>query len=281
MTAPAYTARAITKRAKSNLAFALASLPEERRRDMISFYAFCRVVDDIADEESVPIEERERALENWRRALAGPVAGENPLASEIRALREKYQIPVGQFDDILRGVEMDLRPQRFDTAQALEHYCHLVASVVGLVSIEIFGYRDPKCRDYALSLGLALQWTNILRDVAQDAGNDRLYLPLADLARFHLTEADILAGVRDQRFLDLMEFEYQRTEGHYRKAVAHLPSADRKSMVAAETMRKIYHALLKKMHADGFQVFQKRYRLGRPHKVWLLLATRLGWGTSH
>lgn len=278
MTDLAPSARDITKRAKSNLAFALASLPEERRRDMVSFYAYCRVVDDIADEESVPVEAREQALESWRRALLAACPDEHPLAQEIRELRAKYQLPVEHFDAILRGVEMDLRPQRFETASDVEQYCHLVASVVGLVSIEIFGYRDPKCRDYALSLGLALQWTNILRDVAQDASNGRLYLPLADLRRFGLTEADVLAGVMDERFLALMEHEYRRAEGHFHKAVAMLPRADRKSMVAAETMRKIYHALLKKMHADGFRVFTKRYRLARPHKVWLLVATRLGWG---
>ena len=278
MAASVTTARTITKRAKSNLAFALASLPDERRRDMISFYAFCRLVDDVADDVSVPIPLREAALEKWRESLHGQIPDEHPLAAEVRALMQKYTLPITHFDDIVRGVAMDLRPQRFGTAEDLEKYCHLVASVVGLVSIEIFGYRDQRCRDYALSLGLALQWTNILRDVAQDARLGRLYLPLADLHRFQITDAEILGGVMDGRFRALMEHEYHRAEGHFRKAVSLLPPADRKSMVAAETMRRIYHALLHKMHADGFQVFTKHYRLARTHKVWLLMATRLGWG---
>lgn len=270
-------AREITRKAKSNLAFALGSLPRERRRDMVTFYAFCRVVDDVADETDVPVNQREAALLRWRDALHGEVPGEDPLAGEIRLLAAKYRIPIPRFEEILEGVTRDLRPQVFGTAEDLEKYCHLVASVVGLVSIEIFGYEDPACRDYALALGQALQWTNILRDVAQDARLGRLYLPLADLHRFQITDAEVMGGTMDGRFRALMEHEYHRTEAYFEKAVGLLPPRDRKSMVAAETMRRIYHALLLKMRADGFQVFTKRYRLAKPHMLWLLLATRLGW----
>ncbi|MFM7182377.1 MAG: phytoene/squalene synthase family protein [Verrucomicrobiales bacterium] len=270
-------ARSITRKAKSNLAFALGSLPSERRGDMVTFYAFCRLVDDIADDSEVPVNRREASLLLWRDALCREVPGEDPLASEVRSLAAKYRIPIERFEEILEGVTRDLRPQTFGTAEDLEKYCHLVASVVGLVSIEIFGYKDPACRDYALSLGQALQWTNILRDVAQDAKVGRLYLPLADLHRFQITDAEVLGGTMDGRFRALMEHEYHRTEAYFQKAVAILPKRDRKSMVAAETMRRIYHALLLKMRADGFQVFSKRYRLAKPHMLWLLLATRLGW----
>ena len=244
---------------------------------MIRFYAFCRLVDDIADAENVPVARRQEDLARWTRAVHGAVDGEDPLAAEIRALAAKYAIPAGQFADIIRGVGMDLQPQRFQTAEDLEGYCHLVASVVGLVSIEIFGYSDPGCRDYALALGQALQLTNIIRDVAEDARNGRVYLPIDDLARFGLSGEDILAGVDDTRFHGLMEYECARAEAYYQQAVAELPAKDRKSMVAAETMRRIYHALLVKMRADGFHVFDKRYRLGKSKMVWLLLATRMGW----
>jgi phytoene synthase len=278
------SARSIARKAKSNLAFALGSLPGERRRDMVTFYAFCRLVDDIADDTGVPVDQREVSLRQWREALRVPVPGEDPLAGEVRLLAEKYRIPIERFEEILEGVTRDLRPQTFGTAEDLEKYCHLVASVVGLVSIEIFGYKDPDCREYALALGQALQWTNILRDVAQDAKLGRLYLPLADLHRFQITDAEVLGGTMDGRFRALMEHEYHRTEAYFQKAVALLPGQDRKSMVAAETMRRIYHALLRKMRADGFQVFSKRYRLAKPHMLWLLLATRLGWerrGKNH
>ena len=271
------SAREITRKAKSNLAFALGSLPADRRRDMITFYAFCRMVDDVADDTDVPVGQREAALQRWRDALHGEVPGEDSLAGEIRALAVKYRIPITRFEEILEGVTRDLRPQTFGTAEDLEKYCHLVASVVGLVSIEIFGYKDPACRDYALALGQALQWTNILRDVAEDARLGRLYLPLADLHRFQITDAEVMGGTMDGRFRALMEHEYHRTEAYFAKAVDLLPPEDRKSMVAAETMRRIYHALLRKMRADGFQVFSKRYRLAKPHMLWLLLATRLGW----
>lgn len=270
-------ARSIARKAKSNLAFALGSLPVERRGDMVTFYAFCRLVDDIADDSVVPVGLREEALKRWGEALHAPVRGEDPLAAEVRSLAVKYRIPIQRFEEILEGVTRDLRPQAFGTAEDLEKYCHLVASVVGLVSIEIFGYRDPACRDYALALGQALQWTNILRDVAQDARSGRLYLPLADLHRFQITDAEVLGGTMDGRFRALMEHEYHRTEIYFQRAVAILPEQDRKSMVAAETMRRIYQALLRKMRADGFRVFSKRYRLAKPHMLWLLLATRLGW----
>ena len=244
---------------------------------MVTFYAFCRLVDDIADDTVVPMAEREASLGLWRESLRGEVAGEDALAAEVRALAAKYRIPIERFEEIMEGVTRDLRPQTFGTTEDLEKYCHLVASVVGLVSIEIFGYKNPACREYALALGQALQWTNILRDVAQDARLGRLYLPLADLHRFQITDAEVLGGTMDGRFRALMEHEYHRAEGYFAKAVSLLPEEDRKSMVAAETMRRIYHALLRKMRADGFRVFSKRYRLAKPHMLWLLLSTRIGW----
>ena len=270
-------ARQITRRARSNLAFALASLPAARRRDMETFYAFCRVVDDLADDESVPVAQRQAGLARWHGSIDGPLPGEDPLAGEVRDLMARYPIPAERCHEIIRGMEMDLQPQRFATAVDLEAYCHLVASVVGLVSIEIFGYRDPACREYARLLGLALQWTNILRDVAEDAARGRLYLPTEDLDRCGVAEQDLLAGRVGDGFVRLMEHEWARAVGRYRQAEAALPAADRRTMMAAETMRRIYQRLGEKMRRDGFRVFAKRYRLGKLHLLGLLVATRLGW----
>jgi phytoene synthase len=269
-------ARRITRRAKSNLAFALASLPSQRRQDMETFYAFCRLVDDLADDEGVPLDERRAGLDAWRRAVREEHAGEDPLASGVREVRGRYEIPVAQFDEIIRGVEMDLTPHRFETVAETDAYCRLVASVVGLVSIEIFGYKDPGCRDYAEALGLALQWTNILRDVGEDAGNGRVYLPEEDLATVGLGADDLLNGTATDKLGPVLETVYQRAVAHYARAESVLPSVDKRSMVAAETMRRIYRALLEKMRRDGFRVLEKRYRLGKTLMVGLLLATRIG-----
>jgi len=269
-----YNSESIARKAKSNLAFALACLPRERRRDMITFYAFCRIIDDIADDPELPVSEKENLLGAWKSGLRDGFEGAGELHREVGQLVEKYSIPVEYFQEIIRGVEMDLAPRRYGTADELELYCHRVASVVGLISIEIFGYSNPACREYARQLGLALQWTNILRDVADDARTGRMYLPEADLYRFQLTDAELFGGIHDGRYLALMNHEYERAMGHYRRAEELLPEEDRRTMVAGEVMRKIYKGILEKMRRDDFRVFDKRYRLPKHRMLWILLSTR-------
>ncbi len=187
------SAEEITRASQSNLAFAFISLGKERRRDITIFYAYCRLIDDIADSTELPAEEKARQLKVWRDALHSPVALESPLAPEVRGLTARYAITPAMLEEILDGVEMDLTIARYETFAGLREYCYRVASAVGLVSIEIFGYKNPACREYAIELGLALQVTNIVRDVAKDLANGRIYLPREDMARFDYSEAD-LAG---------------------------------------------------------------------------------------
>ena len=265
----------IARRARSNLAFALFGMPPERRRDMITFYAFCRLADDIADEPGRPAEEKQRLLDQWSAALSGPVAGEHPLAAAMRETCARYGIDPALPQEILEGVAMDIHPRRFDTIAALEAYSHKVASVVGLVSIEIFGYSNPGCRDYAKSLGLALQWTNIMRDVGEDAANERIYLPTEEIARHGLNESEILGRVHDERFTALMQAIDRHADGHYQQAISSLPAADRRSMAPAEAMRMIYQAIATRMRSDGYRVFEKRYRISKARKFWLLARARL------
>ncbi len=276
MTTPAPDAHAITRSSKSNLALAFVSLPRERRDDITVFYAWCRVVDDIADDPGQPVEERRAALDLWKLALSQPVAGESALAVPVRALIEKYQLNIAHFLEIIAGVEMDLAGVSYATWDDLRLYCYRVASVVGLVSIEIFGYRDPATREYAVQLGLALQLTNILRDVGQDFANGgRIYLPREDLARFGYTDEDLAASRRNAAFLALMRFETERALGFYAAAVAALPPVDQRAMTAAEIMRAIYGRLLDRMRRDGFQVFTQRYSLSRIKKIALIAGTIL------
>lgn len=256
----------ITRDSKSNLALAFVALGRERRDDITIFYAFCRVIDDIADDPKTSAEEKGRALKVWRKWIRESAPDEPALAGDVRGLYAKYAITPPMLDEIIDGVEMDLGNVRYETFEALRLYCYRVASAVGLVSIEIFGYRNAACREYAIQLGLALQVTNIIRDVGKDLGNGRIYLPQEDLARFDYSEADLRARTHNDAFVELMDFESSRAEDFFSRAAALLPREDRRSMVAAEIMASVYHALLRRMKADRFRVFEKEYRLSKIEK---------------
>ena len=257
----------ITRQSKSNLALAFVSLGKERRDDITTFYAFCRVIDDLADSPDLSVPEKTQGLVAWRGWINSHANDEDPLAAEVRRLMAKYSLAPAMLEEIIAGVEMDLSIARYATFDDLRLYCYRVASAVGLVSIEIFGYRNPQCREYAVELGLALQTTNIIRDVGKDLRSDRVYLPQDELARFDYSEADLRAHVYDARFLRLMEFQAQRAHAFYDKAAALLPSEDRRSMVAAEIMSAVYRSLLRRMELDRFRVFEKEYRLNRWQKA--------------
>jgi phytoene synthase len=261
------TAQAITRASKSNLALAFFSLPRVRREDITSFYAFCRLVDDIADSGDIAIEEKRQRLDKWKKAVEIQSAGEPELASEVRRLAVRYDIPRGYFHEIIAGLEMDLAPQTYETFNDLRLYCYRVASVVGLVSIQIFGYSHPRCKRYAVELGLALQLTNIIRDVGQDLSCGRVYLPVEDMARFDYSAGDLSRRVYDERFLALMNFESDRALNFYSEAAAALPAEDRRSMMPAEIMKNVYRRLLEVMRRDGFRVLEKRYCLNRLQKA--------------
>jgi phytoene synthase len=262
------TAAAITKASKSNLALAFVALPPERRQDITTFYAFCRLVDDIADDPATPAAEKCRRIGLWRESLADAFAGEPPIAPALREIIRKYMIQPSLLTEILDGVEMDLEPRRYQTFEDLLVYCYHVAGAVGLVSIEIFGYRNAACKQYAIALGTALQLTNILRDIREDWENDgRIYLPIEDLTRFQYPPEALAAHVNDDRFQHLMNFEADRALTYYNKAAALLPREDRRSMTPARIMAEVYGRILRKMRAEGFRVYDKRYRLGTLRKA--------------
>ena len=260
-------AQQITRASKSNLALAFISLGAERRQDITTFYAFCRLIDDIADAPELSVETKREGLTAWRSALRVQHSGEPALAPEVRGLIAKYQLSPEMFEEIIAGVEMDLSIARYATFDDLRLYCYRVASAVGLVSIEIFGYRNPQCREYAVELGLALQTTNIIRDVGKDLRVDRVYLPQDELGQFGCSDADLYAHAHDDRFVALMEFQAQRSHAFYTKAAALLPREDRRSMVAAEIMAAGYRDLLRRIQRDRFRVFDREYRLNRLQKA--------------
>ncbi|PYK37205.1 MAG: squalene synthase HpnD [Verrucomicrobia bacterium] len=269
------SAAKITRQSKSNLALAFISLGRERKRDITVFYAFCRVIDDIADSADFDATQKQSQLAAWREMVRGARAGEPLLAREVRSLIDKYSLPLDIVEEIIAGVEMDLNISRYATFEELRLYCYRVASAVGLVSIEIFGYRNARCKEYALELGLALQMTNIIRDVGKDLRNGRIYLPQEDLARFGYSEKELQDRQHNERFVRLMEFEAARSQEFFSRAAAALPSEDRRTMVPAEIMSSIYRGLLRRMELDQFRVFEKEYRLSGLEKAGRIAAQLL------
>lgn len=244
---------------------------------MTALYALCREVDDVADDEAVAEGERRRQLAAWRADLRLASEGGAPefaVNRELQPAIEQYRLPFDLFDELIQGVEMDLDLKRYPDYAGLDLYCHRVASVVGLLSIEVFGYTQPRCRDYAVALGKALQLTNILRDVDQDGQRGRIYLPLSELERYEVPESDILEHRYSDRYRQLAASVAQRATAFYREARALLPREDRRTMVAAEMMGAVYWHLLLKLERKHFDVFAPRpTRLSRPHKLYLILRT--------
>jgi phytoene synthase len=266
--------RAITRKSASNLALAFVLLPRAKRDGMSSLYAFCREVDDVADEETVPLEMRRERLGEWRRDVLRACERGSPqfaLNAELQPVIERYHLAFEHFDELIKGVEMDLDISRYADYEQLELYCFRVASVVGLLSIEIFGYTDAACRQYAVYLGKALQLTNILRDVRSDAERGRIYLPLAELARFRIDPEEILRLEYSERFLALAQNVAEKARRFYQLAQRALPEADRRSMVAAELMGSVYWRLLRKLEGQKFNVFGPTpTRLNKGQKLFLI-----------
>ncbi|MGH7779868.1 MAG: presqualene diphosphate synthase HpnD [Candidatus Binataceae bacterium] len=270
----------ITRRSSSNFYYAFMLLPIARRRALHAVYAFCRFVDDVADDESI----REPAilLQRWRDELDRAYAG-TPTRAISRALADaigRFAIPRAHFDEFIAGMEMDLSRKRYATFAELRLYCYRAASVVGLMCIEVFGYSNPAAKVYAENLGIAFQLTNILRDVREDAGRGRIYLPLEDLERFGVTEDEILGGVYNDAFVRLMEFEANRAREYYDAAERTLPDEDRSTLLTAEAMRLIYGSLLRLIVSSNYRVLDRRLSLSAPRKLYLVgrawASSRLG-----
>jgi phytoene synthase len=267
--------RNITQKSASNLALAFVLLPKARRDAMSALYAFCREVDDVADEESVPTETRRERLAAWRDDIRRACEGGSPdfvVNREFQPVIRQFGLRFELFDELIKGCEMDLDTKRYENFKLLELYCYRVASAVGLLSIEIFGYRNRACHDYAVYLGKALQLTNILRDVRTDAERGRIYLPLAELRRFKVREEEILRFEYSERFHEVAKSVAGRARHFYTLARQTLPPEDRKAMVAAELMGSVYWRLLRKLERQQFNVFgPEPTRLTKAQKLLLIV----------
>lgn len=269
--------RTITRKSASNLALAFVLLPKAKRDGMSALYAFCREIDDVADDESLPVQERRRRLAAWREDIARACAQDKPVfrvTQDLQPVIAEHRLPYEHFEELIRGVEMDLHIKRYESFAELEQYCYRVASVVGLLSIEIFGYQNPACRDYAHYLGKALQLTNILRDVRSDAQRGRIYLPLTELARHQVSEQEILRSEYSARFREVAGGVADQARKFYQLARQTLPPEDRRSMAAAELMGSVYWRLLRKLELQEFDVFGAHpTRLSKSQKFLLVFRT--------
>lgn len=264
----------VTRGSRSNFYYAFLFMPRERRRAIYNVYAYCRLIDDVVDgPESVA--DKERALRDWRRELDQAFFEGHPDHPIAKGLQEAHLRFGLRYEDalaVLQGCEMDLHKTRYDTWEELEEYCYHVASAVGLLCIALFGCTEQKSRDYAVHLGLALQLTNILRDIGEDAARDRVYLPQEELEAHGLTDADILAGTPSRAASALVATVAARARAEYQKAQAALTRADRRALLPAEIMGNIYLALLDEVQGQGLAVLRPGERISLPKKKKVTVA---------
>ena len=258
----------------SSFYYSFLFLPEERRRAITALYAFCREVDDVVDECSDPGVARTK-LAWWRKEVADIYHGEpqHPVARALSEIAGKFQLQEQHLQEIIDGMEMDLDYNAYPDFGSLKLYCYRVASVVGILSAGIFGYRDPRTLQYAADLGMAFQLTNIIRDVGEDARRGRIYLPLDEMQQYGVSAADITQARETAGFKRLMEFQIDRALGFYEQAFAQLPDVDRKSQRAGIIMAAIYRALLDEIRADGCRALTQRISLTPVRKLWIAWKT--------
>jgi phytoene synthase len=262
----------------TNFYYSFLVLTPSRRQAIVAVWDFCRAVDDAVDEVSVETEADRAAarvrLDEWRREIARCFTGEPPETRQGQALQpliKQFDLPRGPFSDLVDGVAMDIGHRRFKTFAELYQYCYRVASTVGIICVQIFGCQDAQSRDYAMDLGLALQLTNILRDVKKDLGVGRLYIPLDDLARHEVTEEMLVHDTASPAVRALLRAQAARARDYYGRATRAIPPDESRRLIAAEIMSGIYQAILAEIERRDFDVFGETVRVSRPRRLWIAI----------
>ena len=258
----------------SSFYYSFLFLPPERRRAIMALYAFCREVDDVVDECHDPAIAATK-LVWWRQEVQRIADGQpqHPVGRALHAVGHSFSLPSEQLLEIIDGMEMDLTQSRYLDFKGLSLYCYRVASVVGLLAAEIFGYRDRQTLKYAHDLGMAFQLTNIVRDIGEDARRGRIYIPMDELKQFNVPAADILNSRYSENFSALMAFQVARAEKYYDQALSQLPAADRKSQRPGLIMAAIYRTLLREIANDDYRVLHQRIALTPVRKLWIAWKT--------
>lgn len=263
----------ISKKSKSSFYYAFNLLPEEKREAMNTVYAFCRKTDDIVDENLDSADVKYEKLRKWRIELEKSFSGhsEYVLLNKLGTTISKFNIPLDPFFELIKGMEMDLQKDRYKSFDDLQLYCYRVASTVGLICIEIFGYKHSSTKQFAIDLGIALQLTNILRDISKDAKNGRIYLPQEDLIKFNYPESDLFSFNYNNNFRELMIYESSRAKSYFNLATSHLNLEDKKTMFAARAMQHIYYKILEKIIDKDYDVYNNEIKVNKIEKVGIAL----------
>jgi len=273
----------IAKKSKSSFYYAFNLLPAAKRDAMNTVYAFCRKTDDIVDEGNEPVELKYEKLHKWHLELEKALSchSEYPLLNTLGTTIKKFNIPYEPFFELIKGMEMDLQTQRYLSFDDLKLYCYRVASTVGLMCIEIFGYKHVSTKEFAVNLGIALQLTNILRDIKKDSQIGRIYIPKEDLIKFNYNEEDIYNNVYNQNFVDLMKFETARAKQYFVNANENLNKDDKGNMFAARAMQHIYSKLLDKIIDADYNVYDKNIRVNKLEKLAIALGVWVKYSLAY
>ncbi len=258
----------------SSFYYSFLFLPAEKRKAITALYAFCREVDDIVDD-CVDPGIAETKLNWWREEINALYQGEakHPVTQALHQSMQHFDLHREYLEEIIDGMQMDLHINRYKSFKDLQLYCHRVAGVVGLLAVEIFGYKERDTLKFAEGLGLALQLTNIIRDVREDASRDRIYIPLDELQRFNVKESDLQLPTTTEPVRALLEFQTQRAQQYYHTALSSLAASDRYNQVSSLIMAAIYQALLTEITKDKYQVLEHRIKLTPVRKLWIAWKT--------
>lgn len=268
--------RRITKSEAKNFYYAFRTLPHRKRRAIYAAYAFFRRVDDVVDGDASPDVKR-RQLDEARTLLDPGKDGPDPVLVALKHAIDEHSIPVDYFEDFVDGMEMDLVQTRYRNFEELRRYCYGAASAAGLISIAVFGYTDTKAEEYAVDLGIAMQLTNILRDLGEDAGRDRIYIPADEMEEYGYSESDLLSGVTNDAFRELMGFQVERARQFFASGRRLIPLVSADSRACPSALAEVYGAILDRIESSEYDVFSRRIGLSPVEK--LLLVARL-WATS-
>ncbi|MBN1301408.1 MAG: presqualene diphosphate synthase HpnD [Melioribacteraceae bacterium] len=268
-----FSAKEISKESRSSFYYAFNLLPSEQRDAMNTVYAFCRRTDDIVDEETGDTNIKFENLHKWRLELEKGLKGHSDytLLNKLSVIINKFNIPLDPFFELIKGMEMDLQMNRYQSFEDLIQYCYRVASTVGLMCIEIFGYKNKSTKTYAVNLGLAMQLTNILRDVKKDAMKGRIYLPQNDLKKFNYSESEIFQNEYNENFQTLMCYEGARARKYFEKANNSLNFEDKPSLFPARAMQHIYFKLLQKLEERNYDIYSGDINVSKFEKVFIAL----------
>jgi len=270
-------------RAKTNFLYSLSLLPKEKSEAMNMVYAFCRHTDDIVDNEVDSNEVKYRKLRQWKEEFEKALKNESSysLLNHLNRIIRKFNIPLEPFFELFKGMESDLQISRYRDFASLYQYCYRAAVTVGLMTIEILGYRSRNAKEYAVNLGIAMQLTNILRDIKYDALNGRIYIPEEDLKSFGYSEEDLLNFRYNNSFVELMRYECQRAREYFEKANGCFTKENRRFLFPARAVQKIYFAILRKIERMNYNVFEKRAKISWIKKLYYSLGVYVKYNFAY